>query len=111
MQGDARSQAQLGIMYDTGKGVPQDFSRAAAWFRKSAEQGFGQAQDSLGLMYAIGQGVPQDYAQAHMWLNLAAAQGIEGAQENRDKVSQLMTPDQINRAQKLAREQMEKLTQ
>jgi len=37
-QGDARAQAQLGIMYAEGKGVARDDSEALKWLRKAAEQ-------------------------------------------------------------------------
>ena len=46
-----------------------------------------------------------------MWLNLAAAQQFDGAQENRDEVAKRMTPDQIDEAQRKAREWLEKSAQ
>tara|TARA_Y100000588_G_C13824654_1_gene740888 strand:+ start:510 stop:737 length:228 start_codon:yes stop_codon:yes gene_type:complete len=30
----------LGVMYDKGKGVTQDYQEAMKWYRKAAEQGF-----------------------------------------------------------------------
>ena len=59
-------------MLDTGEGVPQDRTEAAAWFRKAAEQGIVRAQWRLGNMYAAGEGVPQDKAEAAAWLRKAA---------------------------------------
>ena len=38
-QGDAEAQTSLGLMYDNGKGVPQDYAEAVKWYRKAAEQG------------------------------------------------------------------------
>ena len=38
--GDAAAQFYLGTMYVTGHGVQQDYSAAALWFRKAAEQGY-----------------------------------------------------------------------
>ena len=110
-QGDVRSQAQLGVMYENGQGVPQDFGAAASWYSKAADLGYGLAQNSLGLMYAIGQGVKQDYERAHMWLNLAAAQQFKGAQEHRDEVARRMTTDQVEQAQRMAREWLLKQSQ
>lgn len=55
-------------------------------------------------MYHRGDGVPQDYVLAHMWWNLAAAQGVEDARGLRDNVAGMMTPSQIEEAQRLARE-------
>ena len=56
---------------------------------------------------ATGQGVPQDYVQAHMWLNLAASQTDEERENaviGRDRVADRMTPDQLAKVHRLARE-------
>src|SRR5437870_3839854 len=37
-QGNALAQYGLGLAYAGGKGVPQDYTEAAKWFRKSADQ-------------------------------------------------------------------------
>ena len=58
-QGDADAQFNLGLMYDAGEGVPQNYTEAARWFRMAAEQGFADAQLNLGYMYDTGRGVPQ----------------------------------------------------
>ena len=55
--------------------MPQDYTQAAKWYRKAADQGNADAQPNLGLMYEKGQGVPQDYAQAVSWYRKAADQG------------------------------------
>jgi TPR repeat protein len=39
-QGNAFAQANLGLMYAQGLGVPQDYAQAAAWNRKAADHGF-----------------------------------------------------------------------
>ncbi len=103
-QGDADAQTDLGIMYDNGFGVPQDYAAALKWYRKAAEQGYADAQHCLGTMYLHGFGVTRDYVQAHMWFNLAAAQGLEDARKNRDLVAKDMMPTQVAEAQRLARE-------
>jgi TPR repeat protein len=107
-QGDAKTQFNLALMYDLGKGMAEDDAQAAAWYRKVAKQGDVRAQFNLGFMYRKGQGVAQDYAQAHMWYNLAAAQGDEDAAKWRDKVAEKMTSGQVATAQRLATEWMEK---
>ena len=63
-QGDADAQYNLGVMYATGEGVPQDEAEAVRWYRLAAEQGIATAQTNLGPMYDIGEGVPQDEAEA-----------------------------------------------
>ena len=78
--GDAEAQSILGFMYDTGKGVPQDYAEAVKWYRKAAHQGFAEAQYNLGLMYYLGHGVPQDYKMAVKWYTKAAEQGDAIAQ-------------------------------
>ena len=102
-QGNAIAQCSIGVMYGTGRGVPQDDVQAVKWFRLAADQGFAEAQFNLGGMYGSGQGVPQDFVQAHMWFNLAAAQGNENGKKGRDLVAKKMTPQQIAQAQELAR--------
>ncbi len=91
-------------MYDTGRGLPQDFGAAANWYRKAAEQGDTVAQSNLALMYAAGRGVRRDHVRAHPWFALAAASGDKAAERNRDKIAARMTPAQIAEAQTLARE-------
>jgi TPR repeat protein len=79
--GDVEAQYNLGVMYDEGAGVEQDFAAAAAWYRKSAEQGFVDAQTNLGLMYYNGQGVARDHNEAARWFSKAASQGDQEAAE------------------------------
>jgi hypothetical protein len=74
-RGDANAQVELGLRYDSGKGVPHDDDEALKWFRLSAAQGNGTAQGILGIAYASGQGVSQNYVEAAKWLRLSAAQG------------------------------------
>jgi TPR repeat protein len=106
--GDAEAQNLLGVMYDYGEGVPQDYAVAARWHRLAADQGHAEAQYQLGGRYWRGQGVPQDYVQAHMWYSLAASRLTGGrrhpAVRERDRVAGLMTSAQIAEAQRLARE-------
>ena len=102
-QGLAKAQSHLGFMYLTGRGVPQDDVQAVKWVRLAADQGDAESQCTLGFLYYDGQGVPQDYVQAMKWFNLAAAQGDENGKMVRDLAAVKMTPQQIERAQELAR--------
>ena len=81
-QGDVFAQYNLGVMYDTGEGVPEDAAEAVRWFRAAAEQGHARAQYNLGVKYATGEGVPEDDAEAVRWYRAAAEQGIAFAQYN-----------------------------
>jgi len=104
IQGGASAQLNLGAMYDNGEGVTQDYKEAVKWYRLAAAQGDAEAQYSLGVMYEKGQGVTQDYIRAHMWWNLASSAGDAGGDKNRDIVAKKMTPQQIEKAQDMARE-------
>jgi uncharacterized protein len=116
-QGNATAQGNLGTMYGSGQGVPQDDAQAFAWFRKAAEQGAGFAQMKLGIMYKLGRGVPQDDVHAYMWviLGLSSASGEHDLDlgdaaahdlgvKVRDQFAANMTPAQIVEAQQMARE-------
>ena len=103
-QGLAVAQFNLGNRYAKGQGVSQDYQEAAKWYRLAAEQGEASAQSTLGMMYGTGKGVPQDYLLAHMWVNMAAAQGNEAGSKGVKILEELMTPQQLAEAQRLARE-------
>ena len=80
--GDEFAQYNLGIMYNNGEGVLQDYKEAVKWYRLAAEQGYAKSQYNLGNMYRGGEGVPQDYKEAMKWYRLAAEQGTARAQIN-----------------------------
>lgn len=106
-RGDAKGQLYLGMAYQDGKGVSQDYKEANKWFRLSAGQGNSNAQYNLGYMYISGQGVHQDYVLAHMWYNIASSNAVGQSRDDyiglRDSLETLMTAQQIASAQALAR--------
>ena len=73
--GDAGEFLARGEKLFSGDGVPQDFAKAAEWFRKAAEQGSARACCYLGGMYSAGLGVSEDYANAAEWFRKAADLG------------------------------------
>ena len=75
-RGNADAQYQLGVMYAENK----NYSDAARWFTKAAEQGHSLAQLTLGIAYEYGRGVEQNYYTAAILYNSAAQQGLEAAQ-------------------------------
>jgi TPR repeat protein len=85
--------------YDSG-----NYANALRIFRLMANLGDARGQFSLGVIYNNGRGVKQDYVRAYMWLSLAAAQGDQTAAEYLDIVVKDMTPAQVAKARKLARE-------
>ncbi|WP_141698889.1 tetratricopeptide repeat protein, partial [Candidatus Marithrix sp. Canyon 246] len=76
-----KAQNNLGTMYIEGLGVEQNFTEAANWYRKSAEQNNVDAQFNLAAMYKKGEGVEKDITQAIYWLRKAADQGDKYAKD------------------------------
>lgn len=75
----------VGLMYQHGAGVKRNPHRAAAYYKKSALNGFADAQYRLGHMYLTGQDIQRDAAQAERWLTKAADQGVAAAQTHLGK--------------------------
>ena len=94
VQGDARSQYNVGICYQGGEdyredrgglGCEKSNEQAVKWWTKAAKQGFAGAQCKLGHAYQLGRGVPQncedtDELAAVEWWAKAAEQGNAEAQ-------------------------------
>jgi TPR repeat protein len=72
----------LGVFYQKGYGVPQDYAKAGEWFEKAVAKDHADAMNSLGVLYDNGQGVPQDYAKAREWFEKSAAKGHPRAMSN-----------------------------
>lgn len=96
----------LGLIYAEGSGVLQDFSEATEWYRKGAVLGVSAAQDRLGDSDQNGLGVVADYVKAHAWYNIAATNGWFESANKRASLAKKMSSEQINEAQKTARECM-----
>ena len=47
VEGYASEQYNLGVMYQTGFGLPKDMAKAREWFQKAADQGDVQAKSVL----------------------------------------------------------------
>lgn len=100
-QWHAEAQLQLAIMALEGHGMPRNYPEALRWLTMAAIQGNVQAELRLGEWYEAGKIVPQDFALAHVWWNAAACRGSHLGTALRDYVSIKMTPDQLERAEKL----------
>jgi len=112
-QGHSDAQFYIASMYLQGTGVPKDRIEAATWFLEAAAQGNTAAQYNLGVMYEKGEGVLLNRVAAYMWYNLAASHGLGEsspigeevhAAEQRDRLAQQMTSEEVNQAERLARE-------
>ena len=72
--GNAKDQYSLGLMYSTGQGVPQDYSKAFLWYHKAADQGNPGGENGLGFLYSNGRDASLNYAEALRWCQKAAEQ-------------------------------------
>ena len=55
--GLAEAQSELGVCYQTGRGVEKKLEEAVGWFQKAADQNDAFAQNRLGNRYQLGEGV------------------------------------------------------
>jgi TPR repeat protein len=71
--GDPRGALYLGVLYDSGQGVAQDYRGAMAWYRRAAALGSATGAFNVAVLYDAGLGVPRDRAQAAEWYRRAAS--------------------------------------
>jgi hypothetical protein len=62
--GDVISKAIYGYRFYVGDGVPQDFEKAANYFKLAADQGHAVGQFNYGICFENGHGVAQDLVKA-----------------------------------------------
>jgi uncharacterized protein len=60
---------RLGVLYEEGKGVPQNIPKAVEWYRQSQ---WAEAGMRLGSLYAEGTNVKQDFQEAVKWYEVAS---------------------------------------
>ena len=75
---------------------------------RSVEKLTEMSSDQLGWLYYQGKGISRDYIRAYMWWNISGTEGVEVARKYRDKISKIISPTQLEKAQDLTRECMRK---
>jgi TPR repeat protein len=110
--GEVKAQYDLAVMYQAGRGVPQDHREAVKWYQlaaegkntnakpaiywlakknshealkilvNDAENGSALAQSTLSMMYQFGLGVPQDNHEYVKWYRFAAERAFSEAKIN-----------------------------
>jgi hypothetical protein len=103
--GHPEAQRLMGYVYYAGQGVPQDYARSLYWFEKAANQGCFGAFAAVSSLYRDGKGTSVDPGKAYMWLNIAVSRLPNSVERDalikeRLKIEGLMTPGQIEAAQK-----------
>ena len=81
-RGSVRAQFELGVAYDRGVGVTQNYATAAVWYEKAADQGLTEAIYNLATLFDEGLGAPKDHAAAIAWYRQAARGGNALAENN-----------------------------
>jgi TonB family protein len=76
---DAQARVLLGICYERGAGVAQDYARARELYAKAAASGYDAGRRALANMYDKGLGVPEDKVAAKALLRQAASAGAAPA--------------------------------
>jgi len=79
-KGNVEAQFRIGLIYDLGQEMPQDYIQAKQWYEKAASGGLADANYLLGGMYELGHGVPLDYKKAVEYYEKAASKGQADAQ-------------------------------
>ena len=78
--GDDSAAFIIGMVYETGHGVPQDCAKAAHWVSEAASGGDAAAEYNLSLRYRDGDGVPPNAEESEKWFRKAAAKRYLQAQ-------------------------------
>ncbi len=104
--GDIRAQYLLGRIYSEGEGVAKNDAEGVKWYRLAADRGDIVSQLVLGTMYVNGRGVRRSYVRAYSWFTIVSQNGDRDmtgqALEVRDLIEQLMTTQEIKKAEAFA---------
>lgn len=74
-RGYARAMLQLGVLFETGRGVLKDLTRAVNWYTQAAKRNNPDAQYQMGLMHAEGRGLRKDPQMTRDWWKRAVQGG------------------------------------
>lgn len=102
-QGHLAAKNQYANALIEGKFIERDVKQAVRLFQQTAATGNPVGMYSLAQAFAGGLGVDKDLIQAHAFFNIAAALEHPKAAEARQIVEQQLKPEQIIRAQQLAK--------
>jgi hypothetical protein len=90
-----------------------NYEEALRYYAMESETGNPQAQAGLAIMFASGHGMPVNYLQASKWLIIAEQSALENRPQMvdeirayRDTVNSKLTPQEIRRAEELAKQHL-----
>lgn len=102
-KGDMAGQYHMGLLYEEGQGVSQQFEAAVRCYTKAAEQGYVDAYFALGEIYLRQPGGKKDRVEADYWLGLAKKHGHPRGGDEFERNRKAMTPEQVELAKKTFR--------
>ena len=88
--GDAQSQYELARLYQDGKKLPMNYSKALSWYYQAAQAGHLEAMCALGYLYLEGKGTESDIEKALFWYEKAASEDYYPAEQ---KLAQIYASD------------------
>ena len=70
-EGSANAQYNVGLLFQQGRGIKQNYKKASQWYLAAANQGHFAAQNNIGSLYRRGKGVGLNYKSAVYWYQQA----------------------------------------
>lgn len=87
--GDADAAHIVGVQYENGLSVVENYDEAMKWYRKAAQGGSVAALYHIGSLYEAGLGVTRDLVEARKWYEQAAAKGYTAAEIRIEQIKEL----------------------
>lgn len=106
---NAEAKYHLGLAFLAGRGTVQNYRSALEQFEEASRLGNLEAQYQLGMMHRDGLGVQRNRELAYTWLNVAAARGHLTAGQYRNRLSDLMSAEETNRAQEASMQELARM--
>src|SRR5690606_29197037 len=100
--GILKAQIRLAHYNLEGMGMPRNPATALKWLEAASMQGDLDSLYQMGLIHKSKDSVAKGPVEAYYWLNLAAALGHREAVAHRNRIGDLLTPDELSTAQNRA---------
>lgn len=108
-QGKTEAKTAMGLKYDKGLGVPQNYRKAVKLFSQAAHRNDPIAQYHLGIKYVNGHGVKQNSVEAYIWFAIAFNNGNELAADPLRVLNHSLSTVDRQKALKVVVKRMEEL--